>query len=157
MANVVSAHARLPFIVLAASAILASAIAAHASAVCPEEQDQPNQVPAPASKLCAMLDPEVRQPSKFPLDQYEKKLNEFVTNFCHRRLESGWKIDKRVRDTGPYMATYENGQWTGKYFGTHTPVLVWYSPEMYRVAQGQPAGATGRCARERRRRSPTAR
>jgi Cytochrome P460 len=131
MSDVVSTRAKLPFVILTACALVASAIAAHASATCPEEQDQPNQVPPADPKLCVMLDAVVSQPNALPLDQYEKKLAEFLNNLCHRRLEAGWKVDKRIRDTGPYAAAYENGQWKGNYRGTHAPVLVWYSPKMY--------------------------
>ena len=54
-----------------------------------------------------------------------------LRNFCHRDEKSGWKVDKRVRDTGPWIGIYANGHWAGNYFGTHAPVMVWYSPEMY--------------------------
>lgn len=80
--------------------------------------------------LCKRLAPIVRQPGKLPLDQYEEKLGDFLRNFCHRDEAAGWKRDKRVRDTGPFTATLQNGQWKGDAFGTHAPVVVWYSPEM---------------------------
>ena len=50
---------------------------------------------------------------------------------CHRDLSRGWKVDKRVRDTGPYVAAYLRGSWSANYYGTHAPVLVWYSPDMF--------------------------
>ena len=39
--------------------------------------------------------------------------------------------DKRIRDAGPWIGTFRDGKWSGKYFGTHVPVLIWYSPEMH--------------------------
>ena len=47
---------------------------------------------------------------------------------CHRDEDGGWVRDKRVRDTGPWIGTYADGKWTGQVFGTHAPVLIWYSP-----------------------------
>jgi hypothetical protein len=47
----------------------------------------------------------MRRPSALPLDQYEAKLNDFIGNYCHRRLASGWKMDKTVRDAGPFVAS----------------------------------------------------
>ena len=35
-----------------------------------------------------------------------------------------------MRDTGPFVGTIVDGQWVGKYFGTHNPVWIWYSREM---------------------------
>ncbi len=80
--------------------------------------------------LCAKLEPVVRAPSALPLDQYERALGEYLSAFCHRDPASGWVRDKHVRNTGPYMGTFKEGQWSGTYFGTHFPVLVWYSPDM---------------------------
>ncbi len=49
---------------------------------------------------------------------------------CHRNEKAGWVRDKGVRDTGPWVGTYAGGQWSGRYFGTHAPVVIWYSPDM---------------------------
>jgi hypothetical protein len=65
-----------------------------------------------------------------PLDQYETQLNQYLTAMCHRNSAAGWQRDKTVRDTGPFIATLANGKWTGTYYGTHAPVLIWYSPDM---------------------------
>ena len=35
-----------------------------------------------------------------------------------------------MRDTGPFVGMFQNGQWTGQYHGTHAPAAVWYSPDM---------------------------
>ena len=81
--------------------------------------------------LCEALLPIVRKPSALPLNEYQASSATTLRNFCHRDEKSGWKVDKRVRDTGPWVGTYANGHWAGNYFGTHAPALVWYSPDMY--------------------------
>ncbi|HSJ75176.1 MAG TPA: cytochrome P460 family protein, partial [Gemmatimonadales bacterium] len=80
--------------------------------------------------LCAKLAPVIRRPGALPLEQYEKALGDFLRNVCYRDPASGWKRDKQVRDTGPFTASLQNGQWVGAYHGTHAPVVIWYSPEM---------------------------
>jgi Cytochrome P460 len=129
----------------AASLILLSSLAAYASSTCPEEQTT-EQVPTPAQlAMCRQWHDAVRKPSALPLDQYEGKLSDYLANLCHRDVAGGWKVDKYIRDTGPYVASYQGGHWSGTYRGTHQPVLVWYSPEMYawlranRPEQGAPA------------------
>lgn len=102
---------------------------AAASSVCPAEQTTP-QLPTDPS-FCASLESDIRKPSAFPLDVYEKKLGSYLRAFCHRSPASGWKADKTIRDTGPFIATLKDGKWTGAYHGTHAPVMIWYSPEMY--------------------------
>ncbi|WP_216856283.1 hypothetical protein [Acidisphaera sp. S103] len=128
---------------LAALALILLVIGTTASAseLCPDEQAT-EQLPPADPSYCADLDPIVRKPSALPLDQYERKLNKFISHFCHRRLNAGWKMDKTVRDAGPFVATLANGKWTGNEQATHMPVLIWYSPEMivwlkkYRPAEG---------------------
>jgi Cytochrome P460 len=100
-----------------------------ASVTCAEKQATA-QVPTDLA-LCTALAPIVRKPSALPLNEYQAKLGEYLRNFCHRDEKSGWKVDKRVRDTGPWVGTYANERWAGTYFGTHAPALVWYSPDMY--------------------------
>ena len=73
----------------------------------------------------------MRNPRALALNEYQAKLGEYLRNFCHRNLSGGWKVDKRVRDTGPYVANYQNGKWSGVYNGTHPAVLIWYSPEFF--------------------------
>src|SRR6266404_5695755 len=123
-----ASRARSYVATLAACASLISVIA-HAAGTCPDEQST-EQLPTNL-KRCAELDPIVRRPSALPLDQYEAKFGEYLALMCHRNEAGGWKVDKRVRDTGPWFGTYANGKWTGQGFGTHAPVLIWYSPEMY--------------------------
>ena len=117
-----------------------------ASQLCPDEQAT-EQLPPADPAYCARLDPIMRKPSALPLDQYEAALNDFIGNFCHRRLGSGWKMDKTVRDAGPFVASLSGGTWSGVERATHMPVLIWYSPEMvawlkkYRGPEGVPAPA----------------
>ena len=73
----------------------------------------------------------MRKPSALPFNEYQSKLADYLRNFCHRDEKAGWKVDKRVRDTGPWIGTYANGRWEGNYYGTHAPALIWYSPDMY--------------------------
>jgi hypothetical protein len=128
-----------------ASCLLLTNIAAQASSTCPDEQTT-KQVPMDLA-LCALLEPDVRTPSLFPLNIYEEKLGQYLGAMCHRDEAGGWKVDKRVRDTGPWIGTYANGKWTGQGFGTHAPVLIWYSPLMHewlkvnRPESGAPATA----------------
>ena len=95
---------------------------------CPAEREIP-LVPRDLAR-CASLEAVVRKPRALPADQYQARLGDYLRNFCHRNPAAGWKADKRVRDTGPYTATLQDGQWTGRYHGTHAPVVVWYSKEM---------------------------
>ena len=92
--------------------------------------EQPGPVLPKDPPLCAKLAPVIRRPGDLPLEEYETALGSFLRNVCYRDPASGWKRDKRVRDTGPFTASLQNGKWTGTYHGTHAPVVVWYSPEM---------------------------
>jgi cytochrome c553 len=129
---------------LALMIALSAAAPAGASELCPDEQAT-EQLPPADPAFCAELDPVIRKPSALPLEQYEAKLNDFIGHYCHRRLESGWKMDKTVRDAGPFFGTLTNGVWSGSEQATHMPVLIWYSPEMmawlkkYRPAAAAPA------------------
>ncbi|MBV9065008.1 MAG: cytochrome P460 family protein, partial [Methylobacteriaceae bacterium] len=113
---------------------------------CPAVSDTP-QIPIDKA-LCRSLEQDVRRPAAFRLDVYERKIAAYLRNYCHRDASAGWKVDKRIRDTGPFIATFDNGEWAGRSFGTHAPVLVWYSAEMYgwlkvgRPEIGQRAAAT---------------
>jgi Cytochrome P460 len=121
------AAARL--VILLTSAVLTSTLQVFAATICPEKQDT-QQKPKDLA-VCARLEQVVRKPSALRLDEYEKSLDEYFGNLCYRNRAGGWKVDKRVRDTGPWIGTYRGGRWHGTYNGTHAPVLVWYSPEMY--------------------------
>src|SRR6478736_7072205 len=83
---------------------------------CPAERPMP-LVPADAA-LCAALDRDIRRPGAFPLDVYQEKLGRYLGAFCHRNLAAGWRVDKMVRDTGPFTATLRNDKTSGNYHGT---------------------------------------
>jgi hypothetical protein len=95
---------------------------------CTVERAEP--LAAADDALCDQLEAAVRKPGALPHDQHEAKLSAFLRNFCHRREAAGWKSDKHMRDTGPFIGMFHNGQWTGQYQGTHAPAVVWYSPDM---------------------------
>ncbi|WP_417804216.1 hypothetical protein [Thalassospira lucentensis] len=99
---------------------------------CSALRDKP-LVPADTA-LCKSLSATVADPSGLPLNEYEDALSKFFDNWCHRDTGSGWVRDKFVRDTGPYTASRDtvgkNGEWVGTYHGTHSPVVIWYSPTM---------------------------
>jgi hypothetical protein len=119
---------------------LISNLAVNASPTCPDEQGTA-QVPTPQQikEICEPLEADVRRPSAFRLDIYEGRLQQYLNAMCHRNEAGGWKVDKRVRDTGPWVGTFANGKWTGQGFGTHAPVLIWYSPLMYQwLRQNRP-------------------
>ncbi len=92
--------------------------------------DQHKPLVATDKALCKRLADQVRHPSALPLEKYERVLGDFLRHFCHRDEDLGWKPDKAVRDTGPYIATLSGGEWAGQPYGTHMPVVIWYSPEM---------------------------
>jgi len=124
-------HQRVSRRLLALAPALLALATPGARADCPAAQPEPLLPSDPA--LCRTLAPVVRDPSALPLDQYEARLADFLSHWCHRDSEAGWVRDKRVRDTGPFVATRgtgEDGQWSGSAYGTHGAVLIWYSPEM---------------------------
>ncbi len=115
-----------------------SALAA-AYSPCAAERPAPMAVTDP--ELCLRLDPVVRKPSALPLDQYEQALQQYSTHFCYRNPSAGWVHDKYVRATGPRVARFADGKWTVSNFGTHSPVMIWYSPEMVAwMKVNRPAG-----------------
>lgn len=108
-----------------------SAAAPAAETACSATKPEPLLPEDPA--LCQSLAAAVRNPSGLPLDRYEETLAEFLRHWCHRDAKAGWVRDKRIRDTGPFIATRaagDGGQWSGSAKGTHGAVVVWYSPEM---------------------------
>lgn len=120
---------------LGATAAVVSVLLGVSSAIagsCPQETDT-DLIPATqeARDQCKALWDSVKDPSAFPLAEYQDNLNAFFINFCHRDKSAGWVRDKFVRDTGPGTAQLVNGEWVGKYFGTHAPVVIWYSPVMH--------------------------
>src|SRR5437588_12852641 len=129
MTSIARVYTRAAAVALAMAISLWYAGVAGASTRCSSETPT-RQVPENLA-LCALLEADVRQPSAFSLDRYERKLAKYIGNYCHRRPDVGWKVDKRIRDTGPYIASLRDGKWVGEPYGTHPAVLVWFSPEMY--------------------------
>jgi hypothetical protein len=103
--------------------------AVRAEAQCPAERSVAMFPTDP--QLCAKLENTIRHPSALPLAEFEKQLDQYFGHYCHRNAASGWVRDKYVRDTGPFIATLAGGAWQGKHQGTHAPVIIWYSPEMF--------------------------
>lgn len=66
------------------------------------------------------------RPSAMSVGDYERQLFEFLNERQYQRR--GWRVDKGVRDTGPYV--------DGKYYGTHPAVRVYYSPEIIEWLRG---------------------
>ncbi len=112
------------------SLALSLALPAHQalSQSCPAEQPAPLLPTDP--QMCHDMLETIRNPGALPLEEYETQLGVFLRNFCHRDRAAGWIADKSVRDTGPFTARLDGGEWLGKDFGTHSPVVIWYSPEM---------------------------
>ena len=125
---------------LAVAMLVSSFSAALAQSQCTAERAEAMVASDP--DLCSRLVATVRKPSALPLTEYESALGDFLGHYCHRNSRSGWVRDKHLRDTGPFIATLTNGEWQGQDFGTHSPVVIWYSPEMvawlraYRPADG---------------------
>ncbi|GAB6039573.1 hypothetical protein [Endothiovibrio diazotrophicus] len=132
---------------LALTALLASGVIAPSWADGCGKGFSPQALKPTDPQLCQSLAAAVRDPSALPLNQYEEQLNQFFGHWCHRDPASGWAHDKDVRDTGPYTAVRGSGEWSGNYHGTHSPVMIWYSPEMVewlktnRPAGGEPVAA----------------
>lgn len=120
-------HAGLLSALLLAT-LWASAASATDPAACPAYRSEPVAMADPA--LCAELAATIRTPSAVPLDEYQAALNAFGANLCHRNGDAGWTRDKFLRLTGPRIATLRDGAWSSRNFGTHAPVLVWYSADM---------------------------
>ena len=114
---------------LAVCMLLVGALRTNASPSCPEERAE---APTIDRAKCAELAPDVQRPGSLPLDQYEAKLSAYLSNYCYRDTEAGWRRDKWLRDTGPFVPRSTSGaKWEKEYLGTHQPVIIWYSKEMY--------------------------
>jgi hypothetical protein len=125
-----SAGAAALFLSLAAGPALAASCPAEQSrALVPTDAEicrhLGEQLKAPAGEI----DPKTGRP-QVDLARYQKDIDLFLSNFCHRDTGSGWVRDKAVRDVGPFVSWRDGDGYTGKDFGTHAPVVIWYSPEM---------------------------
>ncbi len=137
MQTAIMAAIGISIVIVAGSAVAASD--------CPDLQEHLLAPKDPA--LCKALRPVVGDPSALPLNEYQAKLSEFFGAFCHRDEASGWVHDKDVRDTGPYTNTFVDGAWKGQYYGTHAPVMIWYSPDFHAwLKENRPADESKRPA-----------
>lgn len=84
-------------------------------------------------RVCAEALPlpseEMKKDPRNGLNRYEEKLERFLRNLCHR--DPSWARDKRIRNTGPYIATLTGSSWQGQGHGVHPAVVMYYSPEMF--------------------------
>lgn len=97
--------------------------------------------------MCMDLHDAVRKPSALSLGEYEETLGKYLRNYCHRDGDAGWVRDKSVRDTGPFISLFQDGEWQGTDHGVHAPVVIWYSPEAaewIRDNRTEADGGTGR-------------
>jgi cytochrome P460 len=112
-----------------AAALVAPGPAPKARAAAAEEAP----APAPMPRECATPLP---LPSEFPFakSEYERILGRFLKAGCYQRL--GWRHDQQVRPTGPTVAALGGDPhlpaWTTTTLGTHSTVVVYYSPDVYR-------------------------
>jgi hypothetical protein len=101
--------------------------AAQAQEACSVKHAQPLLPTDPA--MCLHLRDAVRAPSALSLGEYEETLGNFLRGYCHRDADAGWERDKSLRDTGPFISIFQDGEWQGTDHGVHAPVVIWYSPE----------------------------
>jgi hypothetical protein len=92
-------------------AVVLSQYRGNAVELAPAALEQPSGLPLPSSLSVA---------------DYEAKLFPFLNARKYREL--GWRVDKQVRDTGPFIG--------GKYYGTHPAVRIYYSPEVMTWLEG---------------------
>jgi hypothetical protein len=67
-------------------------------------------------------------PNALLLQDYERVLYNFILRRKYAALN--WCVDKRVRDTGPWIE--------GSYYGVHPAVRIYYSPQMMYWLTGDP-------------------
>ncbi len=88
------------------------------------------QVPPEILNTCAAgLENPILVPDTLYLADFETELYDFI---MHRRYATdlNWCMDKRVRDTGPWIQN--------TYYGTHPAVRIYYSPRMMYWLTGNP-------------------
>ena len=83
-----------------------------------------------AQELDAGRPSDLPAPSVVAVSAFEAKLFAFLND--RQYVELGWRRDKAVRDTGPFIQ--------GKYYGTHPAVRVYYSPGVLRWLVGGRVG-----------------
>jgi hypothetical protein len=101
-------------------------------------------------------------PSDFPFEKsrYEIILGRFLKAGCYLKLN--WHHDKQIRPTGPTVAGLGGSdphfpQWVTTTLGTHSTVVVYYSPDVYRWMCEQDAAHERRFGAECRRTCPECR
>lgn len=70
----------------------------------------------------------VQVPAELFLQDYEKVLYDFILR--RKYVELNWCVDKKVRDTGPWVEE--------TYYGVHPAVRIYYSPSMMYWLTGDP-------------------
>ncbi len=71
------------------------------------------------------------QPSSLSNAEFEAKLYPWLQDRVYATMP-GWQVDKRVRDTGPFIKNV--------YYGVHPAVRMYYSPRFFKWLQGGRVG-----------------
>ncbi|MEW6281655.1 MAG: cytochrome P460 family protein, partial [Candidatus Eremiobacterota bacterium] len=100
--------------------LLALLLAASLLTACNQE----SQTPPAAATVPGLPFP---LPSTLSREEFQPQLYAFLSSLAYRD-RAGWRRDKGVRDTGPFL--------NGTYFGTHPAVRTYYSPEVYTWLKG---------------------
>ena len=90
------------------------------SAADTSRSDSPPSATSPVLTYPVAVHAGFPRPSEQSVAEFETRLFAFLKD--RRYVDAGWKKDKGVRDTGPYI--------DGTYYGTHPAVRVFYSPEV---------------------------
>jgi hypothetical protein len=96
----------------------------------------------------------------FEKSEYERILGRFLRAGCYKTRH--WRHDAQIRSTGPTVATLGGDdphvpKWLTTTLGTHTTVVVWYSPDVYRWMCERDAAHERRFVGECRKTCPTCR
>jgi hypothetical protein len=117
----------------------------------------PALVPALVRENCSAALP---LPSEllFEKSEYERILGRFLRAGCYQSLH--WHHDAQIRPTGPTVAALGGDdphvpKWITTTLGTHTTVVVWYSPDVYRWMCERDAAHERRFVNECRKSCPT--
>ena len=101
-------------------------------------------------------------PSEMPFEksEYERILGRFLKAGCYQTLH--WRHDKQLRPTGPTVAALGGDdphvpKWLTTTLGTHSTVVIYYSPDVYRWMCERDAAHERRFTAECRQTCPTCR
>jgi hypothetical protein len=118
---------------------------------------QEKELPAALQEDCTAPLP---LPSDHPFEKsrYELMLGRFLKAGCYLKLD--WHHDKQIRPTGPTVAALGGSdphlpQWVTSTLGTHSTVVVYYSPDVYRWMCERDASHERRFVAECRKSCPT--